>query len=314
MENSNQVLLDFLSVKYNLKLTKLVQVDGGYINSNYISSTESRYYFLRIYNNQFYLGQRKEEDIVFETKLISYFQANGVNIPSLVSTRSGEKYFKYGVNFGILMEKIVDLRRVKLNSLLTYSSDVGFALSEIHRVSLNMPFKPKRTWPRGDIFQHTYIRYLNEKNNLIELLSDDLVKTFEEINWDTKFDRITIHGDFYQDNIILSSNKKIYVTDWESFRFGNFYEDIACYLITPILKFVEKGNGKLLSFSDIKSFLSGYSKGKDICKSKLIVSLEVYFLLLICDFYKRFGHEKLNRFCKICSKTIELARQIDISD
>ena len=225
----NDRYTDFVDISFELACTIVNQYDKsilvesiseikrGRANSNYILDTSKGTFVLRVCRGK----STYDNEIVIERELDKYIKR-----PELLyhTVFDGNPYLIY---------KYIDSRSLgEMNEISNeIIEQVAIICAQIHNTSIlrikdikKLDLPPFRFW---------YDHFL-ENNNTIKRVGVDVQQRLKKvINSSHKelesIDSLhtVIHNDFQLDNLIVDTNKKVFITDWESATVNHMITDIG---------------------------------------------------------------------------------------
>ena len=244
----NKSFLEELADDYNFgRITGVVGIPEGSVNSNYLLETAKGRYLLRIEE------VKSESEVKREIDLLTFLRKHSFPCPHPLQDRTGRFYREYDSKCVSLFRynegRVVAPARLRPSQLET----IGRALGELHVIGkgykkgIDNRFSFERV---ADLYLSVRSRLPNYFRRITRTLEDEIEYLTRYL--EGKLPKGIIHGDLFADNVLFRGEKLTAVLDFEAACRGKFIFDIATAV--NALCFVDGG----YSLDRFRSVLQGY--------------------------------------------------------
>ena len=250
--------IDFIEIKYKIKILEIKNIDNGILNSNFYIKTKNKKYILRIYEANRTIDEEKQELILLD-RIVDFIPVSTAikNIDNeYISIFNNKKFALFEYIDGNSITKI-DTHIIR---------EIAIYLGKLHSFTKDISFEKynRKTRINFDL-------YYNEikKSEIDFKFKNELLNSADKING---FDFSilpsgVIHGDIFPDNVLLGDYNNIKVIfDFNESYYAPFIFDIAI-----VINFWIKINDFDFFTENnlIRDFLNYYSKYRKITKEEL---------------------------------------------
>jgi homoserine kinase type II len=260
-----------LLIHYNINAAKIIGLDNGVQNENYIIVTSKQNYILRVYNF------KNKEDIHYTIKVLMALQKTNFPSPRLVPTVDNEWYAFYqnkpcivyyyipGKNISRtstnLLKQIGRLQGVMHTLLLKEYQHTGYAIWDFE--SMLRLINSHR-----DSLLKTEFPGILER---VVFINGELLK----MSFPDQLPEGGTHQDIKPENILISSDRISGIIDFDNGYYGDLIHDVT----TTICWFCFRDNK--LDTEYVKGFVSSYQKERRLSEiEKSYFSQSIKFRLL----------------------------------
>lgn len=244
----NKSFLEELADDYNFgRITGVVGIPEGSVNSNYLLEAAKGRYLLRIEE------VKSESEVKREIDLLTFLRKHSFPCPHPMQDRTGRFYREYDGKcvsiFRYNEGRVVAPARLRPSQLET----IGRALGELHVIGkgykkgIDNRFSFERV---ADLYLSVRSRLPNYFRRITRTLEDEIEYLTRYL--EGKLPKGIIHGDLFADNVLFRGEKLTAVLDFEAACRGKFIFDIATAV--NALCFVDGG----YSLDRFRSVLQGY--------------------------------------------------------
>jgi homoserine kinase type II len=205
-------------------------IAAGTINSNFVVTTETGRYFLRINEG------KAEVDVAWESRLVGALAEAGVITPPPIVARDGRPYAPL---VGAGSNKWVSVFPWRAGEHLAaeaitpaIASTFGSALAQLHRAGMELP----AAWRRGSIYDHDHLVARFERFERVHdpiladakrIISEELAIAADAAHVRRRATHGIIHGDLFRDNVLWQDNRITAILDFEQASGGSLAYDLA---------------------------------------------------------------------------------------
>jgi homoserine kinase type II len=243
-----KTLIDELADDYNLgRITDVIPVPEGSVNSNYIIETAKARLLLRI--DEF----KSESEVKREIDLLAFLRKHSFPCPHPLQDRMGRVYREYDGKcvslFRYIEGRVLPVTRLRPAQL----ENIGRALGDLHVIGkgykkgIDNRFSFERI---ADIYLAVRGRLPNYFRKVTRTLEDEIEYLTRYL--EGKLPKGIIHGDLFADNLLFRGERLTAMLDFEAACRGKFIFDIATAV--NALCFVDGG----YSLDRFRHLLRGY--------------------------------------------------------
>jgi len=218
-----KTLIDELADDYNLgRITDVVAIPEGSINSNYLIETAKARFLLRIDE------VKSESEVKREIDLLAFLRKHSFPCPHPLQDRMGRVYHEYNGKclslFRYVEGRVLPVARLRPAQL----ENIGRALGELHVIGkgykkgIDNRFSFERI---ADIYIAVRGRLPNYFRKVTRTLEDEIDYLTRYL--EGKLPKGIIHGDLFADNLLFRGEKLMAMLDFEAACRGKFIFDIA---------------------------------------------------------------------------------------
>jgi homoserine kinase type II len=257
-------------------------ITKGIMNSNYLVTTDSGKYILRILEMD-----RDTEEEQKELHFLEYLSSNNIPCPGVVLTKKSEDYIFIKGKMASLFTFLEGKEVLDINSEILYK--IGGILAKMHNLSEGMNLT------RNEKIELEYLYEFISKDEirLKEILAEnysgvsDKLKNIRETDFSNLPSGI-IHNDIFPDNVFVKDGKITGLIDFNDAMTAPFIHDVSIVMNFWIY-------GKFGSYKKelCESFLKGYEEVRGLTeeeKSYLPISLDKAALTFVFLRIKKFNY------------------------
>ena len=233
---------------------RVVPVEAGTVNSNYLLETDSGCVFLRIYE------QQKQDGVAYEWQLLDHLARHGVPVPRRIGgTAPGE--VRVNDRPVALFEQVVGQDLCQALVSQQYAEAVGEALGRAHRAGESFAVRREGRFTVSQLEPLLARARSAARPELMETLNrlSELAQELTSANNGplAGLPVGVIHGDLFRDNVLWRDGQLLVLLDWESASHGTLVYDVA-------VTFLAWCCGDALDFELGAALLRGYQRQRPL--------------------------------------------------
>jgi len=234
------------------KLSKIMVIPEGSVNSNHRLETDRGAFFLRIYEEQGLLGARSDVDLILD------LAKRGVTTPKPLHDRTGRAIAVVGEKPAAIFPWIEGTIVCQKMVTTTHTHAVGAALAGLHRAAKGIAGSEGRFRVedvRRRLFRIGGAKWGDATRELMSAMDRWVAKRAADLP------RGLIHGDLFRDNVLWKESEIVALLDFESASDGSFAYDLAVTILAWCY-------GDALDRALVKAMIEGYESVRPLEQSE----------------------------------------------